>query len=151
MPDNASRRGAVDMGMVLMIVAFATIGGFLYWLSGQAAAERAAAEVVEETVDEMPDTGVPAVAGEDIQMDATPFEGQEIRLATFNIASALGSQGFWLEMPNGNPVPRLHVRRGHGRGAGRLAGERRDRCGRGPRNERLHADRVVGGRHDRRG
>ena len=41
MPDIASRRGAVDMGTVLMVVAFAVIGGFLYWLSGQAAAERA--------------------------------------------------------------------------------------------------------------
>ena len=103
MPDNASRRGAVDMGMVLMVVAFATIGGFLYWLNGQAAAERAAAEAMEEVVEEAPDPGITTVAGEDIQMDATPFEGEEIRLAAFSIQQGLGTQGFWLGMPNGNP------------------------------------------------
>ena len=47
MPDNASRRGAADLGMPLMIVAFLVIGGFMWWLSGQAEAERAALEVVE--------------------------------------------------------------------------------------------------------
>ena len=48
MADNASRRGAVDMGTPLMILAFAVIGGFLYWLNGQAAAERAL-DIVEDT------------------------------------------------------------------------------------------------------
>ena len=41
---NASRRGAVDMGMPLMILAFIVIGGFMYWLSGQAANQVAVAE-----------------------------------------------------------------------------------------------------------
>jgi hypothetical protein len=49
MTELASRRGAVDMGTVLMIAAFAVIGGFIYWLSGQAAAERAV-DVVEDHV-----------------------------------------------------------------------------------------------------
>ena len=42
MSDNVSRRGAADMGMLLMILAFAVIGGFMFWLNGQAAAERQA-------------------------------------------------------------------------------------------------------------
>jgi hypothetical protein len=104
MAGNDSRRGAVDMGMVLMVLAFAVIGGFLFWLSGQAAMEREMAVVVDTTTStEGPDESVPIVTGEEIQMDATPFEGQEIRLASFNVASLLGTQGFWLEMPNGNP------------------------------------------------
>lgn len=102
MTDNASRRGAVDPGVALMILAFLVIGGFLYWLSAQAAAERAS-RVVEEPVVEESSTTARTVTGEEIQMDATPFEGQEIRLASFNVASTLGTQGFWLEMPNGNP------------------------------------------------
>ncbi|HSH74966.1 MAG TPA: hypothetical protein VLA09_04765 [Longimicrobiales bacterium] len=102
MADNASRRGAVEMGTILMILAFVIIGGFLYWLNVQAAVERELA-IVEDTVPD--DTGLTAqtVAGEDIQMDATPFEGQEIRLASFEVQSTLGTQGFWLGMPNGNP------------------------------------------------
>ena len=103
MAGNDSRRGAVDMGMVLMVVAFAVIGGFLFWLSGQAAMEREMAVVVDTSAAEGPDESVRTVTGEEIQMDATPFEGQEIRLAAFNVASLLGTQGFWLEMPNGNP------------------------------------------------
>jgi len=101
MVDN--RRGAVDLGTVLMVAAFAVIGGFLFWLNAQAAAERAAQEIVEETPEETVDTGIPTVAGADIQSDATPYEGQEIRLANFEVQSTLGTQGFWLGMPNGNP------------------------------------------------
>lgn len=102
MVDNTSRRGAVDMGVPLMIVAFAVIGGFLYWLSGQAAAERELA-IVEDTVPTDEFSSVRTVAGEEIQMDPSPFEGQEIRLQNFEVQSTLGTQGFWLGMPNGNP------------------------------------------------
>lgn len=104
MPDNASRRGAMDMGMPLMILAFIVMVGFIYWLSGQAEAERASRVVEEEPAGEM-DTGAanlnidPSALG----MDATPFEGQEVRIETLRVASLLGTQGFWLELPNGNP------------------------------------------------
>jgi hypothetical protein len=102
MPDNASRRGAVDMGLPLMLIAVAVMGGFVYWLMGQSEAERAMRLVEEAPVEEVaPDSRT--IAPEDIQMDATPFEGQEIRLESLNVASLLGTQGFWLEMPNGNP------------------------------------------------
>lgn len=102
MPDNASRRGAVDMGMALMILAFAVIGGFMFWLNGQAENERALRLVEEAPVeDAAPDSRT--IDPTEIQMDATPFEGREIRLERVNVASLLGTQGFWLEMPNGNP------------------------------------------------
>jgi len=103
MPENGSRRGAVEMGMPLMILAFVVIGGFMYWLTDQAAAERAL-QIVEDTatVDDFSGTAI-EVTGEEIQLDATPFEGQEIRLSSFNVASLLGTQGFWLDIPNGNP------------------------------------------------
>jgi hypothetical protein len=102
MADNASRRGAVDTGVILMIVAFATIGGFMYWLDGQADAERAASAVVEEETPEE-DLSVRTITADDVRMDATPLEGQEVRMASFNIASLLGTQGLWLAIPNGNP------------------------------------------------
>jgi hypothetical protein len=105
MPDNASRRGAVDMGMPLMLLAFVAIGGFMFWLNGQATAEREM-RLVEEAAaaeEEGRTAGIQTVAPADIQMDATPFEGQEIRVSGVEVASLLGTQGFWLEMPNGNP------------------------------------------------
>lgn len=106
MPDNASRRGAVDMGMPLMILAFLIIGGFMFWLSGQAANERELRIIEEEAAaaaEAEARVAAATVAPEDIQMDATPFEGDDITLPALNIASLLGTQGFWLEMPNGNP------------------------------------------------
>jgi len=106
MADNASRRGAADMGMPLMILAFAVIGGFLYWLNGQAAAERAQ-RIVEEPVEAPDETGYTGTAATidptNLQRDAAPYEGQEIRLVDLAVASMLGTQGFWIELPNGNP------------------------------------------------
>lgn len=103
MADNASRRGAVDPGTLLMVLAFVVIAGFLWWLYGQAEAERAAAAMVEDSVPEEVTSTIRTVGPDELRMDATAFEGQEIRVASMNIASLLGTQGFWLEIPNGNP------------------------------------------------
>ena len=105
MPNNGSRRGATNLGTPLMIVAFVVIAGFMWWLSQQAAAERALqeAQAAEAAAAEDTATTVQLVPVEDIQMDATPFVGEEIRIRGVNVASLLGEQGFWLETPSGNP------------------------------------------------
>lgn len=103
MLDNASRRGAVDTGMPLMILAFVVIGGFMYWLTGQTAAERAL-KIVEDTVAvDDTDPGVTQVALGDLEVDPQPYLGTEVRVAGFGVASMLGTQGFWLATPSGNP------------------------------------------------
>jgi len=104
MPDNNSRRGAVDMGLILMISAFAVMGGFMYWINGQAVAERAN-RVVEEVPVEETNDGVPDVRLGDIQVgaDAEDFVGQVIRGVGYEVASMLGTQGFWVATPSGNP------------------------------------------------
>ena len=54
MADNTSRRGAADLSMLLMIVAFIAIGLFMYYLNVRAAEERALTIVEEsDTADEM--------------------------------------------------------------------------------------------------
>jgi hypothetical protein len=104
MVDNASRRGAVDLALPLMLTAFVVIGVFMWWLKGQAAAERELRLVMDTVTVENDDFGtattVPAV---DLQTDPTPFEGLNIRVAGLTVASALGTQGFWLQLPNRNP------------------------------------------------
>jgi hypothetical protein len=107
MGDKASRSGAANLGMPLMIVAFLAIFGFLYWLNLQGQAleaekeaavrEAAAADSAES------DLGAITIEASQIQMDASPYEGQMVRLDSLPVASGLGSQGFWLEMPNKNP------------------------------------------------
>jgi hypothetical protein len=91
--------------MPLMLVAFIVIGGFLYWLNLQAQAEQTALaeEAAAAAEEEAALAGGTLVAGADIQMDPSPYEGQVIRLEDMPIASALGTQGFWIEMPNRNP------------------------------------------------
>lgn len=104
MPNNGSRRGATNLGTPLMIVAFVVIGGFMWWLGQQAAAERAIQQAQEEeAAAEDTVTTVQTVPVGDIEVDASPYEGQEIRIAGTNVASLLGEQGFWLETPGGNP------------------------------------------------
>ena len=66
MVDNASRRGAANLGMPLMIVAFIVIGGFLYWLNLQAVEEQAV-EITDTPVEETEDlTGATVVAAADL-------------------------------------------------------------------------------------
>jgi len=104
MVDTGSRSGVADLGMPLMVVAFLAIGGFMYWLNGQAEAERALA-LVEDTVSE-PTTGMDGARVVDpvtIQLDASGVEGELITLEALEVQGMLGTQGFWIGMPNGNP------------------------------------------------
>lgn len=106
MRDLASRRGAANLGIPLMIAAFIVIGGFLYWLFLQAEAERqleleaaariAAEEAEREAMGQILD---PA----QVQTDASPFLGRTVTFEDIEVQGRLGSQGVWVEMPNGNP------------------------------------------------
>jgi hypothetical protein len=105
MAEKASRRGAVDLGMILMVLSFAVIGYFLFWLQGQAAIERAATAVVEDTTDIEPDdpamAGATSIVAADVMTGAGAFEGQLVRMEPTEVASALGQAGFWLDLPSG--------------------------------------------------
>lgn len=107
MGDKASRLGVANLAMPLMIVAFLAMLGFMYWLNVQATNERAAdaAAIEEQATAEGPqdDMGAVTIQAANIQMDATPYEGQLVKLEALPVASRLGTQGFWLEMPNKNP------------------------------------------------
>lgn len=108
MTEQASRRGAVEMGTVLMIAAFAVIAGFIYWLNGQAAVERAleiaedsiaAAEIAAAENDPFADA-IP-ISASDIMMDASGYVDQLIRLEPQTVLSLVGQQGFMLDFPTG--------------------------------------------------
>jgi hypothetical protein len=105
MAEKASRRGAVDVGVVLMILAFVVIGFFLFWLQRQAEIERATARVVEDTGMALPDddpyAGATSVAAADLVTGAgaEAYVGQVVRVEPTEVASALGRQGFWLDVP----------------------------------------------------
>jgi hypothetical protein len=106
MADKASRRGAVNLGMPLMIVAFLIMGGFLYWLFLQAQAQKAEEAVkMQEAAAEKANTypDATSVMGVELQKDASPMVGKLVKVEPLPVASKLGTQGFWLELPNKNP------------------------------------------------
>jgi len=104
MVDNASRRSAVDLGLPLMVVAFVVIGGFMYWLMGESRLQDELRLVEETAAAADDDFGTAStVSGIDLQTDPAQFEGQNIRVAGLLVKSLLGSQGFWLGLPNQNP------------------------------------------------
>jgi hypothetical protein len=43
------------------------------------------------------------IPGESLQGDPGPYVGQLVRLEGLSVTSPLGTQGFWLELPNRNP------------------------------------------------
>lgn len=107
MGDRASRRGAADLGLPLMIVAFLAILGFLYWLNLQAQAERAAKEAA--VAEEAAETGTVDVStavtilASDLQGDVSSLVGSMVRVEQVPLVSTVGTQGFWIELPNRNP------------------------------------------------
>lgn len=105
MVDKASRRGAVDLGAILMVAAFVVIGFFIYWLQQQAANELALRVVEDTTAVEQPTGSEPTdartITPAEIQASAGAFTGQVVRLASVAVASNLGRQGLWLDLPSG--------------------------------------------------
>lgn len=107
MGDKASRRGAASLGVPLMIVAFLAMLGFLYWLNIQSKkqAEARQAEIAEQQAADQAeeDAGVERISGTSLQGDVSGFVGATVRVDSLSVASGLGQQGFWLELPNKNP------------------------------------------------
>lgn len=110
MGDRASRRGAADFGMPLMIVSIVAMLGFMYWLFLQG--EKQAAEKEEIAAQARADSleaerlasiRGEIVPGEALQTDPGLYMGRLVSVERLRITSVLGTQGVWLELPNGNP------------------------------------------------
>jgi hypothetical protein len=97
MAQNGARRGSTNLTIPLMLGAFVLLAGFLYWLS--ITAEPTAPPVIdEEPVEE--------VMMNAQLVDATAFEtnpdgylGLTIRLDDVNVAQAIGSKSFFIDLP----------------------------------------------------
>lgn len=106
MADKASRRGAVNLGMPLMILTFIVIGGFFYWLFLQAQDQKAQEAVKLQEAAAARAAAYPDardITGADLEKDPTSLSGALVRLEALPVASALGTQGFWVQLPNKNP------------------------------------------------
>ncbi len=104
MADNASRRGAANLGVPLMIVAFVAMAVFLYWLSLQAGTDQNVAVSEDSTAaDTVGVSGATTISATDLQTNPAQFAGQLVRVTGLTVASGLGQQAFWLSLPSGSP------------------------------------------------
>jgi hypothetical protein len=91
MADKAPRRGAVSLTVPLMILAVIIGVGFFYWLYQQASEQQAREAMQLDSIQAAKANAYPDardVTGTDLEQDP---------------AGLLGTQGFWLELPNKNP------------------------------------------------
>lgn len=84
------------LSLPLMILAFLTVAGFVYWLS--VTAQPTEVPVAQEEEEE------PALelGLEVFQTRTMEVVGQRVRLAGVQVAALLGTQAFWFEFPDGN-------------------------------------------------
>ena len=91
-----SERGAAGAA-ILKVVAFASIGGFLYWLNVQAAATVVA-------VDETPtETAVSGMAFSEFASDPAAHMAQDISIRGVEVASLMGEHQFWTQLNPNTP------------------------------------------------
>jgi hypothetical protein len=100
MASFGSRKGASDGGsVILMVLTFLTVAGFLYWLRGEAADTQVA--VVEAgpsdagLLDSAPIVDAPVFGSDPL----AHTEGV-IRINNLAVQSAVGGEAFFVEMPN---------------------------------------------------
>lgn len=85
---------------IWMVVAFLMVGGFMGWLA--MTAEPSAVAVVEEAEEE-PAAGVVTITTNDLMTNASGLKGQSVSLAEARVVGRLGTQAFWIELPNQSP------------------------------------------------
>ncbi|MGI9628593.1 MAG: hypothetical protein ACR2QM_17290 [Longimicrobiales bacterium] len=96
-----SRSGAANLGTPLMLVSFAMVAGFVFWL--RANAEPTAVVVTEP--DEVTSGSVVSMAA--FSGDTKAFMDREIELRDIPVASALGPHSFWTTLIDANDTPYL--------------------------------------------
>lgn len=101
MAQIGSRRGAVNVAMILALVAFVAIAGLIYWLEVTAVPTQTEV-VVEDTQEDEPVLDVPIVDLESVREESEGYLGLEVALRNHSLNSRLGSRGLWVG-PEDNP------------------------------------------------
>lgn len=94
----ASRRNESSKGALpLMLLAFAIIGGFLFYLNQ---ASKATVVEVVEAAEETPAAGeVTTVEWNTFAAAPASYQGQKVRIAGLEVVSRVGNAAFWVEAP----------------------------------------------------
>jgi hypothetical protein len=102
MTSMGSRKGAAGSTTILMVLAFVTMAGFLYWLN--MSAESIEVEVVEAAGTEADFTGAVAVAADSFGVDPAAYSGQTVRISNLPVSGVFGQEAFFVTIEAiGNP------------------------------------------------
>jgi len=83
-----------------MIIAFLMVAGLMAWLA--VTGQKSTVAVVEE---EDPAAAAPAtpITLDELANNASGLSGRNVSLAGIQVASRMGAQAFWIQLPNQNP------------------------------------------------
>lgn len=98
MTDSGSRRGAANLGPILMILSFAAMGGFLWWLNMTAEGTEPVVMEEEAEADTADEATAMFVTRNRLRMDTDSLVGHVIRIENVAVASTLGENAFLLEL-----------------------------------------------------
>jgi hypothetical protein len=95
-----SRKGVAPASTVLMLLAFATMAGFLYWLnmsakSQQVAVNEAAAAAAAAKADF---AGVVALTPDSFGVDPAAYSGRTVTISNLPVSGLLGSEAFFVNI-----------------------------------------------------
>ena len=103
MSNGDSRRGGIPLPFLIVILV--VMLGLVFWLNrrsdSRGAAQAAAADAAAAAAAAA--AALPVVSGEILQSDPSPYTGQKVRVESLYVTGTLGTQGYWLELPNKNP------------------------------------------------
>ena len=105
---DASQRGRSDgTGWIPVAVAVLAVGAFLFWLATRQPPETVAVAEPGDTTGAQTDGPVQATVVEPATLvqsaSARGLIGQTIEVSSVRVQDTLGSQMFWIEMPDGSP------------------------------------------------
>ncbi len=105
--NNVERRGdsGASTTWILAVVAVIAVAALIWWLAVNA--QPTQIEVAEETGADSAaaaqDAGVPVLTLSDFAANTDSLQGHTIRMNGLQVASTLGTQAFWIQLPNSVP------------------------------------------------
>lgn len=96
-----AQAGAVNPGVLLMLLSFLTVAGFLYWLSVKAVPTEVTVEEPED------DSMTNEVALAEFSAATAEYVGREIALREIPVTTLLGAHAFWTNLADAQKTPYL--------------------------------------------
>lgn len=105
MADNKAERteGKVGTTLILAVVSVIAVGAFLWWLSVTAQPTEVKVAETSDSTGSQPAMNATEVSLGQLAAGVDGYRGQTIRIPNMEVASLVGPQAFWVQLPNSVP------------------------------------------------